>query len=178
DSQEVGSYVEYPSIGKFEGRRFDPRTWRPQTPTEAYMELRDDDAFWAAQRVAAFTDEQIRAAVHTGQFSNPAAEKYLADVLIEPRNTTAAVTLTAVNPVVSPRLDANNQLTFERRSWVSNGCPRSCRPIERRNDRAFRRSGLLSYVAAVLPGGQRDARQQFLPTGVRSRTLEHATWTT
>ena len=29
-------YVEYPSIGKFEGDRFDPRKWRPQTPTTAY----------------------------------------------------------------------------------------------------------------------------------------------
>ena len=45
------NYVEMPSIGKFEGDRFDPRKWRPQTPTTAYMELRDDDAFWAAQRV-------------------------------------------------------------------------------------------------------------------------------
>ena len=59
-------YVEYPSVGKFEGKVFDPRTWRPQTPTTAYMELRDDDAFWAARRIAAFTDEMIRAAVHTG----------------------------------------------------------------------------------------------------------------
>ena len=50
-------YVEYPSVGKFEGKVFDPRKWRPQTPTTAYMELRDDDAFWAARRVAAFTDE-------------------------------------------------------------------------------------------------------------------------
>ena len=64
-------YVEYPSIGKFEGDRFDPRTWRPQTPTTAYLELRDDDAFWAARRVAAFTDDLIRAAVHTGQYSDP-----------------------------------------------------------------------------------------------------------
>ena len=65
---------------------FDPRTWRPQTPTTAYMEMRDDDAFWAARRVAAFTDELIRAAVHTGQFSDPAAEKYLGDVLIKRRD--------------------------------------------------------------------------------------------
>ena len=50
------------------------------------MELRDDDAFWAARRVAAFTDELIRAAVHTGQFSDPAAEKYLGDVLIKRRD--------------------------------------------------------------------------------------------
>ena len=64
-------YVEYPSIGKFEGDVFDPRKWRPQTPTTAYLEMRDDDAFWAARRVAAFTDELIRAAVHTGAVQRP-----------------------------------------------------------------------------------------------------------
>jgi hypothetical protein len=105
-------YVEYPSIGKFEGDRFDPRKWRPQTPTAAYMELRDDDAFWAARRVAAFSDDLIRAAVHSGQFSNPDAEKYLGDVLIKRRDTIARTYLTAINPVVDPRLDANGRLTF------------------------------------------------------------------
>ena len=50
------------------------------------MELRDDDAFWAAQRVAAFTDEMIRAIVHTGEFSDPAAEKQLGDILIKRRD--------------------------------------------------------------------------------------------
>ena len=59
-------------IGKFEGDRFNPKTWRPQTPTTAYMEMRDDDAFWAARRVLAFSDEMIRAAVHTGEFSDSA----------------------------------------------------------------------------------------------------------
>ena len=105
--------VEYPSIGKFEGDRFDPREWRPQTPTTAYMELRDDDAFWAARRVAAFSDELIRAAVHEGHYSDPNAEKYLGDVLIKRRNKIASIYLTAVNPVVSPGLDANGRLTFE-----------------------------------------------------------------
>ena len=105
-------YVEYPSVGKFEGEVFDPRKWRPQTPTTAYMELRDDDAFWAARRVAAFTDEQIRTAVHTGQFSNPEAEKYVADVLIQRREKIKSTYLTAVNPIVNPRLDSNG-LTFE-----------------------------------------------------------------
>jgi hypothetical protein len=106
-------YVEYPSIGKFEGDEFDPREWKPQTPTTAYMELRDDDAFWAAQRVAAFTDELIRAAVHTGQFSDAAAEKHLGDVLITRRDKIANVYLNAVNPIVAPRLDANGRLTFD-----------------------------------------------------------------
>jgi hypothetical protein len=105
-------YVEYPSVGKFEGKVFDPKKWRPQTPTTPYMEMRDDDAFWAARRVAAFTDELIRAAVHTGEFSNAAAEKYLADVLIQRREKIKSVYLTQVNPIVNPRLDASG-LTFE-----------------------------------------------------------------
>jgi hypothetical protein len=112
-------YVEYPSIGKFEGDHFDPRRWRPQTPTTAYLELRDDDAFWAARRVGAFTDDLIRAAVKTGEYSNPDAEKYLADVLIKRRNRIMSDYLTAVNPVVSPRLDANNQLTFENAAFTA-----------------------------------------------------------
>jgi hypothetical protein len=106
-------YVEYPSVGKFEGDRFDPTKWRPQTPTTAYMETRADDAFWAARRVVAFTDELIRAAVHVGQFSDPAAEKLLGDVLIKRRNKIASVYMTAVNPIVSPRLDATGRLTFD-----------------------------------------------------------------
>src|SRR5262249_30854015 len=100
-------------IGKFEGDRFDPREWRPQTPTTAYAELRDDDAFWAARRIAAFTEELIRAAGHQGQYSDPNAEKYLADVLIKRRNKILNIYLTAVNPVVDPRLDASGRLTFD-----------------------------------------------------------------
>jgi hypothetical protein len=103
----------YPSIGKFEGDRFDPRAWRPQTPTTAYMEARADDAFWAARRVAAFSDELIRAAVRAGQYSNPNAEKYLGDVLIKRRDKILSLYLTAVNPIVDPRLDATGRLTFE-----------------------------------------------------------------
>ena len=106
-------YVEYPSIGKFEGDRFDPRTWKPQTQTTAYMETRDDDAFWATRRIVAFSDELIRAAVRTGQYSDPEAEKYLGDVLIKRRNKIASVYMTAVNPIVAPRLDGNGRLTFE-----------------------------------------------------------------
>jgi hypothetical protein len=106
------NYVEYPSIGKFEGDVFDPRKWRPQSPTTAYMELRDDDAFWAARRVVAFTDDLIRAAVHTGEYSDPKAEQYLGDVLIKRRDKIASIYLTAVNPIVDPRLDANGRLTF------------------------------------------------------------------
>ena len=86
--------------------------------------MRDDDAFWAARRVAAFSDELIRAAVHTGQFSDPAAEQYLGDVLIKRRDKIARTYLTAINPIVDPRLDANGRLTFGNAAFaagVANG---------------------------------------------------------
>jgi hypothetical protein len=105
-------YTAYPSIGRFEGDRFDPRAWRPQTPVTAYMELREDDAFWAARRVMAFSDELIGAAVHAGQYSDPAAERHLAAVLAKRRDAIGRAYLSAINPIVDPRLDADGRLTF------------------------------------------------------------------
>ena len=105
-------YVEKPSIGKFEGDRFDPRTWRPQTPTTAYMELRDDDAFWAARRVAAFNREMIAAIIHTGQFSDPSAEQALVEIMLKRRDKILRAYLPAVNPIVSPRL-GERELMFD-----------------------------------------------------------------
>ncbi len=59
-------YTEYPSIGRFEGDRFDPRRGSRRRRSPPYIEMRADDAFWAARRVMAFSDDLIRAAVHTG----------------------------------------------------------------------------------------------------------------
>jgi hypothetical protein len=103
----------YPSVGRFEGDEFDPAKWRPQTPTTAYVEARADDAFWAARRIAAFTDDLIRAAVRAGEYSDPQAAKYLGDVLIKRRDKILNLYLTAVNPIVNPRLDASGRLTIE-----------------------------------------------------------------
>jgi hypothetical protein len=106
-------YTEYPSIGLFEGDRFDPTVWKPQTPVEPYVELRADDAFWAARRVMAFSDDLIRAVVHVGRYSDPAAEAHLAAVLIKRRDAIGRAYLPAINPIVNPALGADGRLTFE-----------------------------------------------------------------
>ena len=74
--------------------------------------MRADDAFWAARRVMAFTDDLIRAMVKTGQFSDPAAEQHLADVLIKRRDAIGRAYLATVNPVIDPVLSAAGVLTF------------------------------------------------------------------
>jgi hypothetical protein len=106
-------YPENRSIGHFEGDHFDPRTWKPQTPNAAYLELRADDAFWAARRVMAFSDDLIRAAVETAQYRDPAAPLHLASVLIKRRDAIGRAYLTTINPIVEPRLNAAGTLVFE-----------------------------------------------------------------
>jgi hypothetical protein len=55
----------------------------------------------------------IRAIVKTGQYTDPQAEQLLSDVLIQRRDKIAHAYLKAINPVVNPRLDASNILSFE-----------------------------------------------------------------
>ena len=59
-----------------------------------------------------FSDDLIRAIVKTGEFSDPAAEKYLGDVLIQRRDKIGRAYLTKINPVVDPTLDASGVLSF------------------------------------------------------------------
>ena len=105
-------YEEHPAIGRFEGDLFDPRAWRPRVPTAAFHNSRADDEFWAARRVAAFSDDMIRAAVGTAQYSDPAAAQTLADVLIKRRDAIARAYLPAINPLVDFALSEAGTLTF------------------------------------------------------------------
>jgi hypothetical protein len=109
---QTAPYSIYDSVGRFEGDRFDPTTWKPHTATTAYIEMRPDDAFWAARRVMAFTDDLIRAIVKTGELTDAAAEQHLSEVLIKRRDAIGRAYLTAVNPVIDPALSASGVLTF------------------------------------------------------------------
>ena len=109
---QTAPYTLYDSVGRFEGDRFDPATWKPHAPTTAYIDMRADDAFWAARRVMAFSDDLIRAAVKTGGLTEAAAEQHLGDVLIKRRNAIGRTYLPAINPIVDPKLNASGALTF------------------------------------------------------------------
>jgi hypothetical protein len=61
----------------------------------------------------AFSDELIRAAVHTGQYSDASAESYLAPVLIKRRDAIGRAYLPAINAIVNPRLDAGGTLSVD-----------------------------------------------------------------
>ena len=65
--------------------------------------MRPDDAFWAARLLAAFDDELIRAAVKSGQFSDPEADAYLAETLITRKQKILQHWLNGVLPLVGLR---------------------------------------------------------------------------
>jgi hypothetical protein len=109
---QTAHYEEHPAVGRFEAESFDPLTWKPRTPTAAFIQMRDDDGFWAALRVMAFDDATIRELVAAGEFSDPAAAAQLAATLIARRDKIGRAYFTRINPIVSPVLDGSGGLTF------------------------------------------------------------------
>jgi len=105
-------YPNYASIGRFEDGVFDPDRWYPEYPNPAFRNRLPDDEFWAAKQVMAFTDDQIRAIVKTGQLSDPAAEEYLADCLIRRRDKIGKVFFAKVLPLDRFAV-RNGELVFE-----------------------------------------------------------------
>jgi hypothetical protein len=111
-------YPDIPAAGRFTAEGFEPTEWKPRIPNPAFLRARPDDTFWAARRVMAFTDEMIRAVVKSGQYSDPAAEKHIADTLIARRDAIGRAWLTNVNPVVDPVIDGST-LKFQNAATAS-----------------------------------------------------------
>jgi hypothetical protein len=75
----------YPSVGYYTAERFNPPNWKQNFPLVAFENMTDQDGYWAAKIVASFTNEQIAAAVETGELSDPAAARYLTEQIIKRR---------------------------------------------------------------------------------------------
>jgi hypothetical protein len=93
-----------PSVGRFEGTRFEPEAWKPEYPNPAFRNMRPDDAFWGARLVARFTPADIAAIVAKGEYSDPEATAYVTKVLVERRQKVLATWLNGVTPLVDPTL--------------------------------------------------------------------------
>jgi hypothetical protein len=181
--QTVPYNTQYPSIGLFEGERFDPTKWKPQTPTTPYMELRADDAFWAARRVLAFRDEMIRTVVRAGQFSDPAAEAHLAAVIIKRRDRIAQTYLPAINPVVNPRLDSNGSLTFDNAAVAAGvaDAPTEYRAAWSRFDNATGAAQPIGDTRNATttinsPAGLPSTVGSFVEVDISAQSAEHPSW--
>lgn len=180
---QTAHYEKHPAVGRFEGDRFDPTTWVPRVPTAAYLEMRDDDAFWAAQRVMAFSDELIRGVVKVGEFSDPESERYLADVLIKRRDAIGRAYLTRINPIVDPALDASGALTFGNAAVAQNfaSAPQGYTAVWSSFDNA---TGATSRIGQTTGASMRLAAPAGLPAGpgafvrveLSAQHADHASW--
>jgi hypothetical protein len=92
-------YPDLPAVGAFEYELFDPVEWVPEYPNSAFSNMTDKDAFWAARQVMAFTDEDIKAIVKTGEYSDHRAEDWVVRCLMERRNKIVRTYLTRVLPL-------------------------------------------------------------------------------
>jgi hypothetical protein len=107
-------YQVYPEVGRIEGTFFEPEKWKPEYPNPAFERLRPADGFWAAAVVARFPEEAVRAIVKTGEFQDPAAEKHLADVLLQRRAKVLGHYFRILNPLDGFRV-GGDRLLFENR---------------------------------------------------------------
>ena len=106
-------YPDFPSLGNFESRYFEPESWKPEYPNPAFMNMTDRDAYWAAKIVMSFTEEDIRAIVKTGQLSDTIAEEYLVRTLLERQRKIGRTWLTRVSSFDEFEFTEDGQLAFE-----------------------------------------------------------------
>ena len=102
-----------PAVGRFSAEGFDPQAWVAEYPKAAYDNMRADDAFWAARIVARFSDDNIRAIVGKGKYTDPVAAEALSVALMKRRDRIKEVWLTGINPIVNATLSADGELRFE-----------------------------------------------------------------
>jgi hypothetical protein len=178
-------YTEYPSIGRFEAEGFDPTRWRPRVPSAALLHARADDNFWAARRVMAFSDDLIRAMVDTGNYSDSAAERHLAEVLIKRRDRIGRAYLTAVTPIVDPALSEEPVLTFRNAASDAGvaAAPSQYQATWFAFDNATRESRRLGETSAAearlaAPAGLAPSEGAFVRVDVSATSAEHPAWAT
>jgi hypothetical protein len=96
---ESANYGHLKAVGRFESRVFDPEKWKSNYPNPAFIRRLPDDEYWAAKQIMAFTNEDIRAIVEMGDYSDPAVTEYITGALIERRDKIGKVYFSKVLPL-------------------------------------------------------------------------------
>ncbi len=105
-------YPKDPAVGNINVKTFDPEHWKTNYPNAAFENRLPGDEFWAAKQVMALTDEEIRAVVNAGEFSNPETARQLADILIQRRDKVGRTFFAKLLPLDNFRVE-NGRLRFD-----------------------------------------------------------------
>lgn len=91
-------------VGYLDAESYDPIEFKPMQPNSAFANCTDDDLYWAAKIITAFTDEHLAAIVATAGYE-PAAATYVAERLAERRDAIGRTAFTEVPPLDFFRLE-------------------------------------------------------------------------
>ena len=80
--QETGM----PCVGRFTSDRYKPDEFRSILPNPIFDAMTERDGYWGAKIVASFSDAQIRAAVESAGYEDPAASEYVFKTIVDRRN--------------------------------------------------------------------------------------------
>ena len=177
------TFETHPEIGRFEASEFEPEQWTPRVPVAALRHVRSDDALWAALRVMAFTDDQIRTAVKAGGYTDPAAEQLLASLLMKRRDKIGAVYFARINPLTRFSLSESGELRFENpsvRTGLSSAPAKGYEAVWSRFDNVAHEAQPIGTSSArdesvqAPVGLPRDAA--FIKISIRAIDPPHAPW--
>ncbi|HEX7881000.1 MAG TPA: hypothetical protein VF720_16435 [Candidatus Eisenbacteria bacterium] len=99
-------------VGYFQSDTFDPMEFKPLTPNASYANMTERDAYWAAKIISAFTNADLESAVATGQYENPEAARWIAQMLAERRDKIARKMFDEVPPLDFFRMSGTASISF------------------------------------------------------------------
>lgn len=105
-----------PSVGYFEAEIFHPGKWNPIYPIPPFENMTNQDGYWGAKIVMAFSDEDLQALLKAGQYSDPEAEEMLFEILKKRRDKIGRYWFGKINPLDHPiliRTHNGSDLSFE-----------------------------------------------------------------
>lgn len=97
--------MKYTEIGYFENETFSAIDWVPTYPNPAFERCTGRDGYWGAKLLMAFSDDDVRAMVEAGEYSNPGATEELTRLLIERRDMIGRYWFSRVNPLDRFKID-------------------------------------------------------------------------
>jgi hypothetical protein len=109
---EQAKFPKLSEVGNFESETFKPDQWKSNYPNPAFLSRLPDDEFWGAKLVMAFRDDDIRAIVETGQYSDPRAVDYVTRMLARRRDEIGRTYFSKLLPLDYFRVQ-NGELLFE-----------------------------------------------------------------
>lgn len=108
----AGEKTQSPAVGYFSNDFFDPARYKNLLPYEVFRLVRRADGFWAAKILMGFSDEDIRAMVKAGKYSQPEDADSIAKTLSERRDIIARHWFSQVSPLDQFTLE-DGKLSFK-----------------------------------------------------------------